>query len=38
MRITGPNIQGMPENPQNSLDLVRRAVELGTTFIDTDDQ
>lgn len=38
MRIVGPQIFGMPENPQNSLDVLRRAVELGVNFIDTADQ
>ena len=38
MRITGPQVFGMPDNPQNSVDVVRRAVELGVTFIDTADQ
>ncbi len=38
MRITGRGIFGMPTNPQNSIDLVRRAVELGANFIDTADQ
>ncbi|WP_295768925.1 aldo/keto reductase [uncultured Mucilaginibacter sp.] len=38
MRITGPQIWGMPENPQNSIDLLKRAVELGVNFIDTADQ
>jgi pyridoxine 4-dehydrogenase len=38
MRLTGPLNQGMPEDPQNSIDVVRRAVELGVTFIDTADQ
>jgi aryl-alcohol dehydrogenase-like predicted oxidoreductase len=38
MRITGPAIWGMPENPQNSIDVLRRAVELGVNFIDTADQ
>ena len=37
MRITGPAIWGMPENPQNSIDVIRRAVELGVNFIDTAD-
>lgn len=32
MRITGPGVFGMPSNPQNSIDLVRRAVELGANF------
>lgn len=38
MRITGPEIWGMPENPQNSIDVLQRAVELGVNFIDTADQ
>jgi pyridoxine 4-dehydrogenase len=38
MRITGPQNLGMPADPQNSIDVVRRAVELGVTFIDTADQ
>lgn len=38
MRITGPKIWGMPENPQNSIDVLQRAVELGVNFIDTADQ
>lgn len=38
MRITGPQIWGMPENPQNSIDVLQKAVELGINFIDTADQ
>ncbi len=38
MRITGPQIWGMPENPQNSIEVLQRAVELGANFIDTADQ
>ncbi|MET3879339.1 aldo/keto reductase [Chitinophaga sp. OAE865] len=38
MRITGPEIFGMPVNPQNSINVLRRAVELGVNFIDTADQ
>jgi pyridoxine 4-dehydrogenase len=38
MRIVGPQIWGMPENPQNSIDVLQRAVELGVNFIDTADQ
>lgn len=38
MRITGPQIWGMPENPQKSVEVVQRAVELGVNFIDTADQ
>ena len=37
MRITGPHIWGAPENPQNSVDVIRKAVELGVNFIDTAD-
>jgi aryl-alcohol dehydrogenase-like predicted oxidoreductase len=38
MRITGPGVFGMPENPQEAAAVVRRAVELGVNFIDTADQ
>jgi pyridoxine 4-dehydrogenase len=38
MRITGPHVQGWPEDRQNSLDVVRRAAELGANFFDTADQ
>ncbi|SEB06754.1 aldo/keto reductase [Pedobacter hartonius] len=38
MRVTGPKILGMPENPQNSIDILQRAVESGVNFIDTADQ
>lgn len=38
MRITGPEIWGMPEHPQNSINVLQRAVELGVNFIDTADQ
>ncbi|MCO5975048.1 aldo/keto reductase [Actinoallomurus soli] len=38
MRITGPEVYGMPEVPQKSIDVVRRAVDLGVEFIDTADQ
>lgn len=38
MRIVGPQLFGMPENPQNSIDVLQRAVELGVNFIDTADQ
>jgi len=38
MRITGPRVWGMPEDPQTSIDVLRRAVELGVNFIDTADQ
>jgi pyridoxine 4-dehydrogenase len=35
MRITGPGIWGPPEDPEVSIGVLRRAVELGVTFIDT---
>lgn len=38
MRIIGPEITGWPDDKQKSLDVVRRAVELGVNFIDTADQ
>lgn len=38
MRITGKEIWGMPDNPQDSIDVLRRAVDLGVNFIDTADQ
>jgi len=38
MRIVGPGNFGMPENPQNSIDLLKRVIELGVNFIDTADQ
>lgn len=38
MRITGPGVFGMPADPENSRNVVRRAVELGVNFIDTADQ
>jgi aryl-alcohol dehydrogenase-like predicted oxidoreductase len=38
MRITSKDNFGMPDNPQNSIDVLRRAVELGVNFIDTADQ
>lgn len=37
MRITGPGGFGMPEDKQNSLNVLQRAVELGVNFIDTAD-
>lgn len=38
MRIIHPQLFGMPENPQHSINVLRRAVELGVNFIDTADQ
>jgi pyridoxine 4-dehydrogenase len=37
MRITGPGIWGEPEDRQEAIRVVRRAVELGVDFIDTAD-
>ncbi|WP_426365394.1 aldo/keto reductase [Streptomyces sp. E-08] len=37
MRITGPQVWGPPADVPGALKLVRRAVELGITFIDTAD-
>jgi pyridoxine 4-dehydrogenase len=35
MRLTGPGVIGEPADPENSLAVLRRAVELGVNFIDT---
>jgi pyridoxine 4-dehydrogenase len=35
MRLTGPGVIGDPADPENSLAVLRRAVELGINFIDT---
>ena len=37
MRLTGPGVIGQPDDPQNALAVLRRAVELGVNFIDTAD-
>jgi pyridoxine 4-dehydrogenase len=37
MRITGPGVWGPPADPGAAVRLLRRAVELGVTFIDTAD-
>ncbi|MEM6326154.1 MAG: aldo/keto reductase [Bacteroidota bacterium] len=37
MRITGEGVWGPPANPASALAVLRRAVELGTDFIDTAD-
>jgi aryl-alcohol dehydrogenase-like predicted oxidoreductase len=37
MRITGPGIWGPPADPDEAVRVLRRAVELGITFIDTAD-
>ncbi|MCY0892209.1 MAG: aldo/keto reductase [Acidibacillus sp.] len=37
MQLTGPGIWGHPKDPQEAIRVLRRAVELGVTFIDTAD-
>jgi len=37
MRLCGPGIWGWPQDRQNALAVLRRAVELGVTLIDTAD-
>jgi aryl-alcohol dehydrogenase-like predicted oxidoreductase len=37
MRLCGPRIMGYPENRENALAVLRRALELGITLIDTAD-
>ncbi len=37
MQLTGPGIWGDPSNPDEAVRVLRRAVELGVTFIDTAD-
>ncbi len=37
MRITGPGIWGEPQDPEQAKRVLKRAVELGVTFIDTAD-
>ncbi|CAO5170304.1 Pyridoxine 4-dehydrogenase [Frankia sp. AiPs1] len=37
MRITGPGIWGPPADPEQARAVLRRAVDLGVTFIDTAD-
>lgn len=37
MRLCGPGIWGWPEDRENALRVLRRAVELGVNFIDTAD-
>ncbi|MGH3079674.1 MAG: aldo/keto reductase [Gaiellaceae bacterium] len=35
MRLPGPGVIGEPDDPENALAVLRRAVELGVSFIDT---
>ena len=37
MQITGPGVWGEPRDPDEAIRVLRRAVELGVTFIDTAD-
>ncbi|MEV0090224.1 aldo/keto reductase [Streptomyces sp. NPDC050738] len=37
MHLTGPGMWGPPTDPDNAIAVLRRAVELGVTFIDTAD-
>ena len=37
MHLTGPGMWGPPERPEEAVAVLRRAVELGVTFIDTAD-
>ncbi|MFE6078698.1 aldo/keto reductase [Paenibacillus sp. NPDC057886] len=37
MQLTGPGVWGDPADPEGALRVLRRAVELGVTFIDTAD-
>lgn len=37
MRLCGPGVWGWPADRENALQVLRRAVELGVTFIDTAD-
>jgi aryl-alcohol dehydrogenase-like predicted oxidoreductase len=37
MQLTGPGIWGDPADPEEAVRVLRRAVELGVTFIDTAD-
>ncbi|WP_256984637.1 MULTISPECIES: aldo/keto reductase [Paenibacillus] len=37
MQLTGPGVWGEPADPESALRVLRRAVELGVTFIDTAD-
>jgi pyridoxine 4-dehydrogenase len=37
MRLTGPNIMGLPRNPDEAIAVLREAVERGVDHIDTSD-
>jgi pyridoxine 4-dehydrogenase len=37
MRLCGPRVTGWPEDRENALRVLRRAVELGATLVDTSD-
>lgn len=37
MRLTGPGVWGEPDDPEEAVRVLRRAIELGVNFIDTAD-
>lgn len=37
MRITGDGVWGMPNDKENAISVLQKAVELGVNFIDTAD-
>src|SRR6201995_3230626 len=37
LQVTGPGVWGDPKDPDEAVRVLRRAVELGVTFIDTAD-
>jgi aryl-alcohol dehydrogenase-like predicted oxidoreductase len=37
MQLTGPGVWGEPRDPEEAVHVLRRAIELGVTFIDTAD-
>jgi aryl-alcohol dehydrogenase-like predicted oxidoreductase len=37
MQLCGPHVTGWPEDPENALRVLRRAVELGANLVDTSD-
>jgi aryl-alcohol dehydrogenase-like predicted oxidoreductase len=37
MHLTGPGMWGPPHDPDNAVAVLRRAIELGVTFVDTAD-
>src|ERR1700722_2733556 len=37
MQLTGPGVWGHPEDPEEAVRVLRRAVDLGVNFLDTAD-